>query len=102
MHIKDLEGRTSNEYSWLLCITVETSRIVLKSITTTEDPVATYSNDPSHFIPTGTPYTEVIPTQQEERAAEDVNASHTLTYLYNLSMLRSEAKLSNSVIHQSH
>lgn len=47
----------------------------------TEEPAATYSSDSWHFIPTGLPGIDVIPTQHEERLEDDaVVVSQTLTY----------------------
>lgn len=81
VQIKGFEGTMENEHSfgWQIA-TVITFCIVLKSIATTEEPAATYNNDSQHFTSTGAPGTEVIPTQHDERTADDVVVSQTLTY----------------------
>ena len=56
-----------------------TLSIVLKSTAVTEEPAATYNSDSWHFMFTGEPGTEVLPTQQEDRA-DDAAVSQTLTY----------------------
>jgi len=83
VHIKYFEGTASNEHNFGRCIAaVTTFCIVLKSTAVTEEPAATYNSDSWHFMFTGVPGTEVMPTQQEARTADDVAVlvSHTLTY----------------------
>jgi hypothetical protein len=59
---------------------VVTLCIVLKSTAVTAEPDATYTNDSWHFMFIGAPVTEVVPTQHDERADDDVVVSQTLTY----------------------
>lgn len=90
VQIDDFEGIMSNEDSLDFEIAkVETFCIVLKSIATTWDPEAAYKRDSWHFIFTGAPMTEVIPTQHDERTAEEAVASQTRScnqvFLYQIS-----------------